>query len=218
MGGQHRKALAYGCCSCDQERPTRNDRKCRMGGGGSCLRYATPRARDQAIERAPPPPQRERAGRAREGAVNGDDAREAVMICASARVTRGARGACDVRCSRPPPPPPSPMPHHMRATDRASECRRRRHAGSMDPPSLPGSGIPPLRARACMRERVRVHTFGTCSRRSIFLCPSRTAACARRCPRRIRARSPPRPASSPRASDRARRRRRSACRKRARRA
>ena len=94
------------------------------------------------------------------GAVNGDDAREAVMMCACARVTRGARDARDVRCSRPPPPPPSPTPHHVRATDRASERRRRRHARSMDPPSLPGSGTPPLRARARMRERVRVHAFG----------------------------------------------------------
>ena len=114
------------------------------------------------------------------------------MMCACARVTRGARDARDVRCSRPPPPPPSPTPHHVRATDRASERRRRRHARSMDPPSLPGSGTPPLRARARMRERVRVHAFGACSRRPTGPCLSTPAASARRRLRRSRWRPFPR--------------------------
>ena len=136
LGGgstEKRWHAACGCCSCDQER-SRNDRKCSRMGGADCA-CVMPH-RDRAIERSS---ERRRRSSARVpvvrrgNAVNGDDAHEAVMMCARARVTRGARervmfGVADRH----------PHCHHQRASER----RRRRHARSMDPPSLPGNGAP----------------------------------------------------------------------------
>ena len=123
------------------------------------------------------------------GAVNGDDAREAVMMCACARVTRGARDARGVRCSRPPTPT-AITNATPRARDRPSERAPPPPPRALDGPSIaPGErdSLPACacahagaRARVCLWDAQRADLA-----RSAAASARAAAASSRRCPRRV---------------------------------